>query len=167
MQKVRAAPHRFARRLLCLGLILVAAGCGSSRRGLVEVSGIVTLDGAPVTSGKIEFYPPSGRPSAGEIDGEGRYRLTTYEPGDGVLPGEYKVTITSVLTPDDGPVYKSFEDELNGVTANANKSGSSRPKKAGAQWIVPQKYSNRASTDLTAEVVPGGGEINFALESKP
>ncbi len=60
------------------------------------VSGTIMVGGRPIPSGKILLNPtvPGGRPASGEIR-DGRFTLTTETPGDGAMPGTYKVTIIS------------------------------------------------------------------------
>jgi hypothetical protein len=58
------------------------------------VSGKVIYKGAPVKKGAINFVPtkPEGRGAAGQI-ADGYYSLTTLNPGDGAIPGKYKVMV--------------------------------------------------------------------------
>lgn len=148
---------------LTLMVAIAALGCDSRRAGFVPVSGKVTIDGTPVTTGRIEFFPESGRPSSGVIDSEGRYELKTYDPGDGAKPGSYVVTITAKQDSEEAPEYNSIEDEMNGVLADTG-SRASRQRSQGTKWLVPQKYANRSTSGLTAEV--GGEEgIDFAITS--
>lgn len=162
MPQPNGYPHRRLGALSCLAALLASVGCGSGD-GLVEVSGVVLLDGSPLSSGQIDFFPEVGRPSSGQIDSEGRYQLSTNNPGDGANPGAYVVTVTSRKTPNEEPMYASIEDELNGVRTDGGRStGDGR-----VQWLAPPRYSNRASSGLTAEVTPSGGEIDFQLTSKP
>lgn len=76
---------------------VLLAGCGGPK--LYPVEGTVAwADGKPareLTGGAVNFEPVGGGTSAtGPIDNEGRYRLGTNRPGDGVPPGEYRVTLT-------------------------------------------------------------------------
>ena len=81
--------------VVAAGLVLFAAGgCGPR---LYPVRGTVTYpDGRPVTEGLVVFEsdgaakPVSAR---GEIQPDGRYRLSTFRPGDGVPPGKYRVLV--------------------------------------------------------------------------
>ena len=59
-----------------------------------RVSGIVTLDGQPLTGATIAFVPQGeGRPSFGKTDVSGRYTMTTFEEDDGALSGTHSVSI--------------------------------------------------------------------------
>lgn len=162
-------PHVCRRSNIPLGLLaccvsaLSAIGCGDGL-GLVEVVGTVSLDGKPLTSGRVSFFPEKGRPSSGQIDSEGRYRLATYQPGDGALPGSYVVTVSSRQESEEPPMYQSLEDEMNGVQSGGGKGS---PGGGRAKWLAPPRYANRTSSGLTAEVPAGGGEIDFPLSSQP
>jgi dipeptidyl aminopeptidase/acylaminoacyl peptidase len=68
------------------------------------VSGTITVEGQPLAGGTIVFHPtdPQGRRATGVIR-DGRYAMTTLNPDDGALPGDYKVSIES---PGDDAVVK-------------------------------------------------------------
>jgi hypothetical protein len=85
----------FSKSLLTLGVLLLAAatGCGDGRPARVAVSGMVTIDGAPVTRGNIKFVPERGRPSFGEIGPDGRFTLTCYDGKDGAILGKHRVQV--------------------------------------------------------------------------
>ena len=104
------------RRILVPVLAAALAGCqpcrncGQRREGLigqartryqiVPVTGVVTYKGKPLAGGTIAFFPDKSLggygPSAfGEIDSEGRFRLTTDRTGDGAVVGPHVVQIRS------------------------------------------------------------------------
>ena len=96
-----AAPFRrpLARRrrylVLSLTAILAAGGCSRSSNGRLEISGKVTLDGAPLDQGLISFNAAQGKlPSAGAVIVGGAYHMPAEK---GLLPGEYKVAIDSAF----------------------------------------------------------------------
>lgn len=152
--------NAFLRCVACCVPMAMFSGCGSD--GLVPVSGVVTLDGTPVSSGRVEFYPEEGRPASGAIGSDGRYTLSTNDNGHGVKPGKYTVTVTAREAAVQVPKYKSMDDEMNGVINPEWKP----PKSDGVEWLVPERYSNRASSGLSAEVASGGDDINFQLQTK-
>ncbi len=119
------------------------------------------MDGKPVTTGRVDFFPEEGRPSSGAIGEDGQYQLTTFTLGDGAKPGKYIVTITAHVGVDDEPQYASMDDELNGVPSNAGQGNGSQQ----ARWLVPQRYSSRSSSGLTAEVGDRRA-YDFPLKSK-
>lgn len=83
--------------------LVVSSGCNErppidGGPPVYPVSGTVTFKGAPMTGAIVTFYPlaPRGKfdaaPSA-TADAEGRYKLTTYQTGDGAPTGDYRVTV--------------------------------------------------------------------------
>jgi hypothetical protein len=61
----------------------------------VAVSGVVLIDGQPLSRGNIKFVPAEGRPSAGAIGQDGKFTLTCYDGNDGAIPGTHRVQIAS------------------------------------------------------------------------
>jgi hypothetical protein len=83
---------------LAVALLVVVAACLSGcRRGpvVVPVSGVVEVDGKPLASGAITVVPKDGRPASGRIGKDGRFTLTSFAPGDGVLTGTHQVVVTA------------------------------------------------------------------------
>ena len=76
-------------------------GCGGNGLPMVAVSGRVTFNGGECPApGTVEFIPieateglPS-RPAVGAFGTDGRFEVTSFDPGDGLLPGKYKVSVT-------------------------------------------------------------------------
>jgi hypothetical protein len=93
-----SSPDR--RRLLAVTSVVLLAVIGGCANELASVSGQVTLDGQPLPSGAnggVVFHPPSGSPSYGVVNGEGKYRVKTGSTS-GLRPGHYQVTLT-LLSP--------------------------------------------------------------------
>src|SRR5438105_15117329 len=82
---------------LFVGLTLFSAcsddGFGRQR---YSVQGTVTYKGENLAKGQISFVPdaPGGQAASGRIE-NGYYSLSTLTPGDGALPGKYKVTVVA------------------------------------------------------------------------
>jgi hypothetical protein len=84
-------------------LVAVLCGCGGRedwapviRDPAFPVRGKVILPGGkPLTSGRIEFIPVKepGLMAYATIAPDGTFQLRTREPGDGAIPGTYKVRI--------------------------------------------------------------------------
>jgi hypothetical protein len=77
-------------------------GCGE-KRGLVPAKGRVTFDGQPPPKpGRLNFTPTKAaggypqRPGQATFDGEGTFVVSSYQAGDGLTPGEYKVNVICV-----------------------------------------------------------------------
>lgn len=138
--------------LVAVFLLSACIGCGPARPQTVPVAGRVTYQGKPVPEGRITFLPDHGRPAIGTIQTDGSYRLTTFQAGDGVLPGHYRVTIESMRV-SRGSQPKSLQDELRMGMGDVSAMES----------LVPQIFSSPHSSTLTAEVKKGENTINFDL----
>lgn len=80
----------------------VNAGCGSNRPTTVPVSGRITFKGAaPEYPGALFFAPvkpEEGYPQRGGrafFDTNGTFQATSFEEGDGLIPGRYLVRVES------------------------------------------------------------------------
>jgi len=132
-------------------LTLAVVGCGDDT-GLGKrypVTGTVTYKGEPVAKGQINFAP--AKPEAGlrEANGfieDGKYSMTTATPGDGVLPGEYNVTVFAKEV-DDSKVKETVTQKGGGGRqadiAAANKKGKS---------LIPPKYQLADTSGLKVTV---------------
>lgn len=121
--------------LLVLLVSFGAAGCSDD--GFAEVSGSVTLDGAPLPEGEILFIAPDNgsAPTAGKIT-NGRFTVRASY-------GTKKVQINA--TRDTG------RKEIDGWPIRES--------------IIPEEYNSR--TGLTADVQSGGrNEFTFDLKMK-
>lgn len=141
--------------IACL-LSAALSGCGDGRPGLVEATGTVTVDGKPVEGASVSFQPIAeemegfGRPAVGTTDASGKFSLMTYEPGDGVPEGKYKVAVQKRVPVNELPA--NYDSEQAGTF------------KVKFRWDVPRLYANPESSGLTAEVTSSGIEpATFAL----
>jgi hypothetical protein len=88
---------RTARRAVAALLLVGAAGCGTR---MYPVTGKVTFpDGTPLAVGTVVFERVDGSRmdgamARGNIRPDGSYELRTSSPGDGALPGRYRVLIS-------------------------------------------------------------------------
>ena len=133
-----------------LALVVVVSGCrGRSNPDLVPVEGTVTLDGGPLPeggNGNVTFAPAdgNGNTATGLLDASGHYRMSTFEPDDGVLPGEYKVTVIWASPGGGDP-----------------KTGVLKPPSS----MIAERYSNPETSGLTATVTADGqSDIDFDLQ---
>jgi hypothetical protein len=166
-------------RVFLLGCILVAAtamsGCGKGRT--VKVSGIVKLDGQPVEGAMVQFIPvdpEKGRVASGRTGSDGKFRLTTTNPNDGAIPGEYKVLVTFEEQKDapegvgGGPGGGMRPDQMakqfQGITEQQKKEGGGgQPKKKATK--IPAAYGDVKTTTLKA-TIPAEHDIELELLSK-
>jgi hypothetical protein len=125
-------------------ILFLALGCG--REGVaptVQVTGKVTYNGDPVEGASVGFIPESGRPASGTTDASGNFTLSTFETGDGAVPGTHAVTIT------EASVAPSGEEDY------------SLPEQSEARF--PAKYANPTTSDFTA-TVEEGKENHFTFD---
>ena len=142
----RPGARRGRSLLAWLALAATAApGCGSSGPEMGRVSGTVTYNGKPVPKGTIAFKPVAtdGRNATGVLDASGRYSLTTEQPNDGAIVGNYVVTVSA----HDEPILDYIPQ-----------------KPVKPKLLAPAKYENPAKTDLKAEVRGGSNTFDFTLK---
>jgi hypothetical protein len=122
---IRKDDTRMTWRSFCAVFLAIAAGCGPAQFDVAPVSGRVTVEGQPLTGQFMVIFSPiaqgakdrAGRPAAGPVEADGRYSLSTYEPGDGAVVGKHRVVVLppgeiSVTTPLPGVLPADFEVEV-------------------------------------------------------
>ena len=144
----RWAGHgRSARFAVAMAIAILSQQANGCRRSdIVPVSGRVTFEGRPVPQAVVRFLHDSRLMAAGGTDADGRYRLTTRQPGDGAYLGRYKVMIAPwVAAPGD-----SSEAPAEPV----------RPD-------IPEVLHNAATSQLAVEVTAEGpNQFDFELAKK-
>jgi len=125
-------------------------GCSGGPEDTYPVQGTVTVNGAPLDGGNVQFELITAGEKTGDrytargtIDATGHYRLGTFGEDDGATPGRYRVV-----------VFPKVEEWID------DDSRASRP-----QNPVPRKYSSLKTTDLVFEVKPENNEIHIELQS--
>jgi len=146
---------------VCLTGSLILAGCGgggsdSDRPETVPATGTVTLQGQPVEGANVAFVAESaeGRGAVATTDESGHFELTTFEPGDGAIPGKYKVKISKTVT----------EGGLSQEQAQAyDEKGLPHPP-TRTKELLPPMYKDPNKSGLTEEVTEDGdNEFEFNL----
>lgn len=134
-----------ARGLLLATLILVACGC--TRRA--EVSGVVTLDGNPLSAGVVTFTPAAGGPTGYAAIGEnGTYSVQT-GAAVGLPPGGYVVTVAA------------------NVPSAADSQSGPGPLADGIRPLVtPQRYADPGQTPLRVVLKSGSQALPLELTSE-
>jgi hypothetical protein len=138
-------------RLVCWSVAALlagaTAGCGPSYPKCIGVTGQVTYRGKSVGSGIVSFtrLGPTGgkldRPAAGDLHADGSYTMRTFRSGEGVLPGEYAVTIVAFD-------YASKRDQFQRLPS-----------------LIPTKYGSPQTSGLKATVPPdAAGPIRFDFD---
>lgn len=129
---------------IALGLLVAAAGCNRKPQP-VPVHGTVTLDGKPVAAAAVMFEPVAGGPVGSAVtDAQGVYTLMTANQA-GAFPGQYRATVVKQIT--------------TGVNADETVG----PLGPQIQWIVPQRYNNAKTAELTVDVQAGQQDYPLVL----
>jgi hypothetical protein len=137
--------------LTLVAAALLVAGCSRGTRvkrpPTYPVGGVVTFDGRPLAEATVSFNRVGGGDGAVALtDTEGRYRLTTFVPNDGCLPGEYEVTISK-------------------ITFSPPASDSPMATSGDPRNLLPPRYANSQTSGFAATVEAGPGHtFDFALE---
>lgn len=123
------------------------AGCGRHKAdysglGLIDVSGVVTLDGRPLEGVTVIFEAADGQFSYGVTDGAGSYGLQIDSEKSGVTPGKKIVRVTS------RPLSEEWGEE-------PEESAGPQPEK------VPSIYNRESSLRVS---VPSDS-YDFALKT--
>lgn len=154
--------HHFGNSSAMLGaklcLLFALTGCGSDRPTVVPVSGRVSIDGEPVTIGRIDFVPAFGPAATARIQPGGTYQLLTFEAGDGAVLGSHAVRVRAVEVADD--VSATDIARPQGAASHSDAEPMMR-------WHVPQRYARADTTPMTAEIVAERHDLDFHLTSEP
>ena len=136
-------------RLTSVLCLLVLCGCGSAGPEMADVSGMITLEGKPLSGAEIHFVS-SGFEGYGRTNDEGRYSLDRGAP-----VGECKVYITKAPEGDpSGGVDTSIEgmdDEQMRAMAQGTQDPNAKP-------LVPPEFSDPENTNLSFNVPAGGSD---------
>jgi hypothetical protein len=159
----------FHRAAMTPWLIVAAAACvvtGCSRYredawsrqwpARVPAGGTVTFAGQPIDGATVVFVTQSGGRfynAMGTTDSAGRFRLQTFRPQDGAVPGSHRVQIEKLsytAKPVAGPVPDGFPTSTSVEISH-----------------LPKKYRSPQTSGLTAEVTPKGpNEFTFELTTE-
>lgn len=131
--------------------LVTAGGCGKRRGNRPQtfpVTGVVTMGDGPLAGATVMFNPVAsgGSGAIALTDEQGRYKLTTFDSGDGAVAGEYRVAFVKTIYP-----------KQEGVDPMVAMSGD--PKN-----VLPLKFADSATSGFTATVVEGpNNTFDFAL----
>ena len=141
-------PLRIVLRRGCTFVAIAVCCCaGCSTKDIHPVDGqVVWKDGAPAKdlAGSLIMFESAEKKtsSRGQIDGEGRFKLTTESENDGAPSGEHTVVIIEV-----------------GRKALGGPDGSAMaPAKVDTRYMTPQ------TSDLKAKIEAGDNQITLTVE---
>jgi hypothetical protein len=138
-------------------LSVVLIGCGG--KGTRQVRGVITLEGTPVAGATVLFMPEgqdSSRPASGFTSSDGTFRLTTFKPNDGALPGTYRVVIQKTEAAKDKSTAE--QSALQRAKAKIEQRSQQRKQKPA----LPEAYARFDTTPLRCSV-PVTGPVTFEL----
>jgi hypothetical protein len=138
--------------------MLVVCGCGGN--GPVPVHGVVALDDRPLAGATVTFVPasPGAREAHAFSSADGSFKMSTYEPHDGAVPGEYKVLVTYVEPIPGLPPGATQEEAQQALTKWALT-------RKHPPLVVPETYANPETTKLRQKVPPEG-PVRLELRGK-
>jgi hypothetical protein len=159
------------RSLSCLMLTALLSSCsggaGGDRLPTHEVTGKVTLGGAPIADAAIIFSPvKEGQPVAlARTDSQGAYSLTTYEAGDGAVAGDYVVLVSKGGGDSAQTATTSHEAYAARQTVTMHKPGGRGASAggSGSSSALPSKYANVQTSDLRVTVKEESNQIDLPL----
>jgi len=161
--------------VFAMAVLVHGVGCGPSvKLKTVPVSGTVTYNGQPIEGATVVLVPAvdgSGRPAGGDSGPNGKFTLQTSVGGTqmapGAIPGEYKVTVSKLAAAGGAkqiydPNNPSKPPEL---TAPDEAKEKSKLEEMKAKASLPEKYSDAATSGLTASIKDSGSnELTFDLK---
>lgn len=151
--------------LFVTGFLAIQIGCGGSPAGpdkrpeRVAFGGTATLNGAGIEEAFITFHATSnpGYGASAKTDANGKFVMGTFTSNDGVVPGEYEVTVMkgeSKTVPvgqvsQDDPAYDGAPEE----TASEEPTN-----------VLPAKFQDPKTSGVKVTVTEAN--TNFQLEFK-
>lgn len=158
-----------ARQLLCAASVLTilafSIGCDAAPENppTYPVTGTVTYRGKPVPQATVVLMSltSGGRGASGTTDESGKFELMTFEPGDGALPGEYKVRVSAyelvAEPPNDSDQTDLTQEEEEALYTGAEDEEPSKN-------LLPKKYENAATSGLSHTVTEGPTVLDLDLK---
>ena len=149
--------------VLILALLPMAGGCSRYREDewskqwprRVPAGGMVELDGQPVAEATVVFVTRSADgkkeyAALGQTDAAGKFRLKTFRPNDGAIPGKHLVGIEKTAAVITNPVRGLSPEDQPKVVKN----------------VLPEKYRVYSTSGLEAEVTEKGpNDFVFRLDN--
>ncbi|MDR2439578.1 MAG: carboxypeptidase-like regulatory domain-containing protein [Planctomycetaceae bacterium] len=132
-------PYYMLAASFLFAVLPVLSGCGNTytgrynNLGLVEVNGVVTLDGQPLPDAQVHFEHENKTYSYGVTNEYGKYQLHFNSQKTGVLPGSKTVRIWTTR--------KGLDSEQLTQEINTAKE----------QERIPDQYNQKSTLTVTVE----------------
>jgi len=146
MNQSRSLPRKIFLAAAALFSCALMAGCGRSGSAKNIVSGTVTVNGQPAAGATLTLNYPDGNTYPIVIDKDGAFKVGQVPLG--------KATVT-------------FSISTFGARARQMIKGSTDPrvqKMLTQTVVIPEKYTKKATSDLTWEITAGTNEKEFELK---
>ncbi|MCE9561062.1 MAG: hypothetical protein K8U57_03305 [Planctomycetes bacterium] len=145
-------------------VILLSVGC--NRGGLVPIEGRITVDGMPVAEGTSVLLAPLGdyKPAHGKTGADGVFRVYTNVPGDGVMPGEYRVVLVNSMNAIPLPDHEVTREDDPAYLAYLKKVEDFK-KRPPTKGMLPILYSAPQTTPLRWKIPDDGVFMKLELQS--
>ena len=148
---------------------VLVAGCGKDL-GYRKTTGKVTLDGAPLAGAIVTFVAQGqgAESGAATTNDKGEYSANSGSVGEGLKPGEYKVTISKreEVVDEDQAAFEAGEITYDELQERKYGKGALSGTGAVGESLVPEIYSNAAATPLTVTVADDASKNKFDFDLK-
>lgn len=146
--------------ILCVPLFWMGCNGSSNLSGLASGEGVITLNGEALEDASITFSPlnaGSTARSAGAVsEKDGKFKIMTLNPGDGIYPGEYAVSIRKFILLGPEPT----EEQIRA----SSDLGIELPDRE-MKSLIPDKYESIETSGIKITIPAGGDKkIEIALE---
>lgn len=128
--------------------LALLSGCGGGakipkdRPVPTKVSGIVSMNGAPVEGATVTLHPTGkGYGAFGTSDANGKFVLSTFGNGDGAVSGDYKVSVKKLDIPSDAPQPSPGDPGYD-----------PDPKPPAPKQLLPDRFADFTKSGLTANI---------------
>lgn len=151
--------------------LILTIGCSThpqadySKLGLVEVAGVISLDGQPMPQAAIFFYQDNGSYSYGITDQSGHYVAMFNSEKSGVIPGLKQIEISTVHSPVPGGLSGGQgADAADGEDTVAEEEDPDLPAKQRRKGEkIPACYNAQGILKVSIEKSDRG--LDFDLKS--
>jgi len=129
-------------------IVVLLVGCSGTSKTKAVTGTVTSASGKPLTGGRILFQPvgESSQPARGIVGADGSFELSTFQTGDGAVPGLHKVAIYPAVP----------QEAVNDPAAVARYMAA-----------VDSRYQNIQTTPLEYMVKDDGSANHFDIVLKP
>lgn len=160
------------RATVLLSACIAITGCegGSKFPKTYPVTGKVTLNGKAIEGAIVTFQLESGKENAiGTTDSKGEFTLSMFQPGDGAVPGTYRIAVSKPAPGASSPAGTPPPGQIGSPDLPADYAPPPDTSKGGAatgpKSEIPAKFSNDQTSGLRATVLEGPNNIPLDLKS--